>query len=187
MMASATLRFQLLSYKLSGFGADFVNSFTGTTALGANSSLLKAPGESCVVNNAATQYCSPTDNRSYAGNWLSGLLADGITPSNSANLSATVTRYQPGNQRQEGTDHCGRVGHQAGCRLNFNYTPWYRYPPRSGCSAARSASWALPVAVPLPSDRLSLQTTPVTKPPPGGFVLFRLRCYRRDIQDHPAG
>ena len=111
-----------ISYKLAGFGADFIDTFTGTTVLGANSSLLKAPGESCVVNNAATQYCSSTDNRSYAGDWLSGLLADGITPSNSANLSATVSGTNLVISVRKALTTTDVVGTKSWLQLNFNYT-----------------------------------------------------------------
>jgi hypothetical protein len=113
-----------ISYRLAGFGADFTNTFSGTATLGTSSSLLKAPGESCVVNapNTAVQYCSATDNRSYAGDWLSGLLADGVTASNSANLSAVVTGSNLVISVKKALTTTDAVGTKSWLRLNFNYS-----------------------------------------------------------------
>lgn len=116
------LTLSAVSYKLAGFGADFTDTFSGTSVLGANSSLLKAPGEVCTVANAATQYCSTTDNRSYYGDWLSGLLADGITPSNSANLSATVTGSNLVISVRKALTTTDTAGTKSWLQLNFNYT-----------------------------------------------------------------
>ena len=112
----------IISYKLAGFGANFTNTFAGTTVLGANTSLLKAPGETCTVANTATQYCSPTDNRTYAGDWLSGLLADGVTPSNSANFSALVTGSNLTLSVRKALTTTDVAGTKSWLQLNFNYS-----------------------------------------------------------------
>lgn len=79
-----------LSYTLAGFGANFTNTFSGTATLGTGTSLLKA-GETCVVHNTAVHLCNPADQRSFAGDWLTGTLADGVSPALTHIFSATVS------------------------------------------------------------------------------------------------
>ncbi|MEZ5566631.1 MAG: hypothetical protein R3F24_14490 [Gammaproteobacteria bacterium] len=79
-----------ITYSLIGFGANFTNTFSGTSALGAVSSLIKNAGETCVVNNTATHLCNPADQRSFAGSWYTGLMADGVTEALTHQFSALV-------------------------------------------------------------------------------------------------
>lgn len=79
-----------ISYKLAGFGANFTDTFSGTATLGTGTSLLKA-GETCVVHNAAVHLCNPADQRSFAGDWLTGTLADGVSPALTHIFSATTS------------------------------------------------------------------------------------------------
>jgi len=78
-----------VSFTLAGFGADFTDTFVGTTVLGLGVDLDKS-SDSCVVNNTATQWCDPTDPRGYAGDWNTGFLANGTTPSTIANFDAVA-------------------------------------------------------------------------------------------------
>jgi hypothetical protein len=81
-----------ISYYLSGFGADIINTFSGTATLGAGTSLIKS-GETCVDGPGAAvslHLCDPADQRSFAGNWYTGLMADGTTEALTHIFSATV-------------------------------------------------------------------------------------------------
>lgn len=112
-----------VNYRLAGFGADFSNSFSGAATLGVGTSLLKAPGETCVINppNTATQYCTPGDQRTYSGDWLTGFLADGTTPSVHAAFNAVVTGSSlVMNVRKDLV--LGTPGAKSWLQLNFNYT-----------------------------------------------------------------
>jgi hypothetical protein len=108
-----------ISFRMAGFGADFTDTFSGTATLGTGTSLLKT-SESCTVANAATQYCSPTDNRSFAGDWLTGLKADGVTPSLHAAFNAAVS----GNSLVLNVrkDLSLTPGANSWLQLNFNYS-----------------------------------------------------------------
>lgn len=80
-----------LSFWLNGFGADMVLSFEGVSSLG-NSSLIKS-NETCVDGGAVANsphLCTPTDQRSFAGDWYNGLMADGVTEALTHQFSATV-------------------------------------------------------------------------------------------------
>jgi hypothetical protein len=109
-----------ISYKLAGFGANFTNTFSGTATLGVGTSLLKDPGEICTVANTATQYCSPTDNRSYYGDWLTGFTADGVTPS----LHAAFNAVASGNNLtlRVRKDLSLTPGANSWLQLSFNYS-----------------------------------------------------------------
>lgn len=81
-----------VSYWLNGFGADIVNTFSGTATMGAGTSLIKT-GETCVDGGAVADsphLCDPADQRSFAGDWLTGTLADGVTPAPTHNFSALL-------------------------------------------------------------------------------------------------
>jgi opacity protein-like surface antigen len=80
-----------VSIWLNGFGADMLLSFSGTTTLG-GSSLIKT-SETCSdgPNPAdSTHLCDITDQRSFAGDWHTGLMADGVTEALTHIFSATV-------------------------------------------------------------------------------------------------
>ncbi len=87
---AGNLTVNTVSYLLSGFGANFTHTFSGTATLG-TTSLLKGPGETCVAHNAATHLCNPADQRSWAGNWYNGLLADGVTLAPTHQFSAVAS------------------------------------------------------------------------------------------------
>lgn len=78
-----------ISYTLNGFGADFTNTFVGTTILGTGVSLDKS-SDTCVINSGGLQWCDPTDPRGYAGDWNTGFLADGTTASIIANFNVVA-------------------------------------------------------------------------------------------------
>src|SRR5690606_16353915 len=78
-----------VSYLLSGFGANFTNTFSGTATMGAGTNLYKQ-NESCVVHNTAFHMCDPADQRSFGGDWLTGFLADGVTAAPTHNFSALL-------------------------------------------------------------------------------------------------
>lgn len=80
------------TWTLNGFGADFTNSFQGTTVLGF-AGVLDKSSDSCVINppNTATQYCTALDPRSYTGDWYTGLLEDGTTASVHSLFHAVLT------------------------------------------------------------------------------------------------
>src|SRR5690606_1418234 len=67
-----------VSYLINGFGINFTNTFSGTATMGTGTSLLKQ-GESCVVHSGGAHICDTADQRSFAGDWLTGTLADGVT------------------------------------------------------------------------------------------------------------
>lgn len=85
------LTVEQISYTLAGFGANFTNTFSGTATLGTGTSLLKAPGETCTVYNTAVHLCNPADQRSFAGDWLTGTLADGVSPALTHIFTATTS------------------------------------------------------------------------------------------------
>lgn len=114
-----------VQYLLKGFGADFTHTFAGTSTIGAATSLIKAAGETCVVNppNTATQYCNSADHRGYTGDWFNGLMADGVTASAPAQFSALVS----GNTltlrvRKARDDLFTKPTSTAWLQMNFNYT-----------------------------------------------------------------
>ena len=114
-----------ISYRLAGFGADFIDTFTGAATLGVGTSLIKNPGETCFVNFAvatpAPQYCTTGDQRTYSGNWLTGFLADGTTPSTHAAFNAVVSgNTLVMNVRKDLV--VGTPGPTSWLQLNFNYT-----------------------------------------------------------------
>lgn len=80
-----------LSYNLNGFGANFTHAFSGTTVLGAATTLIKDAGESCAINSGGTQWCDSADQRGYTGDWYNGLMPDGATQALTHQFSALVT------------------------------------------------------------------------------------------------
>ncbi|QOJ31027.1 MAG: VPLPA-CTERM sorting domain-containing protein [Gammaproteobacteria bacterium] len=84
-----------VSYKLANFGADIIHTFSGTTTLGASTTLIKNAGETCVEGTAgppsSPHLCTSTDIRAWTGDWYNGFMADGVTPSATAQFSAVVT------------------------------------------------------------------------------------------------
>jgi len=111
-----------LSYTLAGFGANFTHTFSGATVLGAATTLIKGAGETCVVNNTATQWCDPADRRGYPGNWYNGLLPDGVTAAPVAQFSALVTGNNLVLRVRKNRDAVGGSSETAWLQMNFNYT-----------------------------------------------------------------
>jgi len=79
-----------LNWSLRSFGANFLNQSNGDTTLGASTDYIKSFGSCTLYSGTATQYCSPTDVRTYAGNWYDGLAPDGVTASNNSKFSASA-------------------------------------------------------------------------------------------------
>lgn len=79
-----------VSYLINGFGVNFTDTFSGTATLGTGTSLLKQ-GETCTVHSGGTHICNPADQRSFAGDWLTGVLADGTTAAPTHNFNAVVS------------------------------------------------------------------------------------------------
>lgn len=111
-----------LSYNLNGFGANFTHTYSGTTVLGAATTLIKGAGETCVVNNLATQWCNAADRRGYPGDWYNGLLPDGVTAAPVAQFSALVTGSNLVLRVRKNRDAVGGSSETAWLQMNFNYT-----------------------------------------------------------------
>lgn len=82
------------SYWLAGFGADIVHTFAGTTTLGAATTLIKAPGETCADGGLpanSPHLCSLTDQRGWVGDRYNGFLGDGTTVATARQFSALVS------------------------------------------------------------------------------------------------
>lgn len=113
-----------IQYLLKGFGADFTNTFSGTSTLG-TTSLIKTAGETCVVNNAATHLCNPADHRGFAGNLYNGLMADGTTASPPAQFSALVSGQNLVLRVRKARDDLfdpNKATSTAWLQMNFNYS-----------------------------------------------------------------
>lgn len=110
-----------LTYTLIGFGANFTHTYSGTTTLGAATTLIKGAGESCVINSGGTQWCNAADQRGWSGNWYNGLMADGVTEALTHQFSALVT----GNNlvlRARMNRDATPVNDPDWLQMNFNYS-----------------------------------------------------------------
>lgn len=110
-----------LTYTLAGFGANYTHTYSGTTVLGAATSLIKGAGESCVINSGGTQWCNAADQRGWTGNWYNGLMADGVTQALTHQFSALVT----GNNlvlRARMNRDATPVNDPDWLQMNFNYS-----------------------------------------------------------------
>lgn len=90
---AGNLTVDTVSYWLNGFGADMVHTFSGTSSLG-NTSLIKAPGETCVDGGApanSPHLCNSADQRAWVGDWYNGLMPDGVTQALTHQFAATVS------------------------------------------------------------------------------------------------
>lgn len=110
-----------LSYNLNGFGANFTNTFSGTTVLGAATTLIKGAGETCVINSGGTQWCDSADRRNYSGDWYNGLMPDGVTSAPVAQFSALVTGNNLVLRVRKNRDAVGG-SETAWLQMNFNYS-----------------------------------------------------------------
>jgi len=124
---AGNLTVDTVQYRLKGFGADFTHAFAGTTTLGAVTSLIKAAGETCVINppNTATQYCNSADHRGYTGDWFNGLMADGVTASPPAQFSALVSGDNLTLRVRKARDDLfdpAKAASTAWLQMNFNYS-----------------------------------------------------------------
>ena len=111
-----------LSYNLNGFGANFTHTYSGTTVLGAATTLIKGAGETCVINSGGTQWCDAADRRGYPGDWYNGLLPDGVTAAPVAQFSALVTGNNLVLRVRKNRDAVGGSSETAWLQMNFNYT-----------------------------------------------------------------
>lgn len=109
-----------VSYNLNGFGANYTQTFAGTTVLGSATSLIKAAGETCVINSGGTQWCSSTDQRGYLGDWHTDLLADGTTEALTHHFSAMVSGSQLVLSVRKNRD-ATPVNDPDWLQINFNY------------------------------------------------------------------
>ncbi|MCL4790676.1 MAG: VPLPA-CTERM sorting domain-containing protein [Gammaproteobacteria bacterium] len=110
-----------LTYTLNGFSANFTHTYSGTTTLGAATTLIKGAGESCVINSGGTQWCNAADQRGWTGNWYNGLMADGVSPALTHQFSALVT----GNNlvlRARMNRDATPVNDPDWLQMNFNYS-----------------------------------------------------------------
>lgn len=111
-----------LTYTLNGFGANFTHTYSGSTVLGAMTTLTKGAGETCVVNNTATQWCNAADRRGYPGDWYNGLMPDGVTAAPVAQFSALVTGNNLVLRVRKNRDAPGGPSETAWLQMNFNYS-----------------------------------------------------------------
>lgn len=114
------LTLDTISFKLSGFGANFRDVFQGTTTVGVGG-ILDKTSETCTVFNAAVQYCSATDPRSYAQDWRTGLQTNGVTPSPTTTFSAVVTGTNLRLSVRKPLLVTDPIGSASWLQLNFNY------------------------------------------------------------------
>lgn len=112
-----------LSYKMVfGANANFTNTFSGTTVLGALTTLIKDAGETCVIHAGNAANCDLADRRGWNGDRYNGLMGDGVTAAPARQFSALVTGNDLALRVRTHRDAPGGSSETAWTQITFNYS-----------------------------------------------------------------